>query len=116
MAASKLSGNRMLSLADFLRYSNLTGFISDKSYSDKSAESKNASASSSLVRVGSFFDITVNLVLVHVSGTDWPNISRATVDAIRERYKYPSHGIKRSDGKISCLLARMSSIRVDAGI
>ena len=51
----------MLSLADFLRYSNLVGFISDKSYSDKSAESKNASASSSLVSVGSFFGITIDL-------------------------------------------------------
>src|SRR6187200_3136 len=103
MAASKLSGNRMLSLADFLRYSNLIGCISDRSYSDKSAASKNASASSSLLRVGSFFDITVDLVLVHVPGTDWPNISRAPVDAIRECHKYPSHGINRSDGKISRL-------------
>jgi hypothetical protein len=116
MAVSNLSGNRMLSLADFRRYANVLGCSSDRAYSGKSAASTNASAASSLLRGGSCFAITVALVVVHGSGTEGPRISRAPGDAIRECHTSPAHGIPRANGKIACLLTRMRRSRGEAGI
>src|SRR5580700_1643244 len=67
-ASSRGLGRRILSCADFLSNSNLTGVRPERSYSDKSAVSTNRSASSSLLKIGIFLFIAPNLLPVHVTG------------------------------------------------
>src|SRR5580704_19714276 len=69
-ASSRGFGRRILSCADFLSNSNLTGARPERSYSVRSAVSTNRSASSSLLNVGIFFFIAPNLLPVHVTGSN----------------------------------------------
>src|SRR5580693_5823374 len=69
-ASSSGFGRRMLSCAVFFSNSNLVGVRPERSYSVRSAVSTKRSASASVLKVGIFFFIAGNLLLVHVTGAD----------------------------------------------
>src|SRR5271166_4995669 len=63
--ASKAAGRRRLIEASLRASSKRTFFMSERSYSARSALCSQASASSSLFKSGNFFDITLDLLVVH---------------------------------------------------
>jgi hypothetical protein len=86
--ASNAAGRRKLIEASLRASSKRTFFISVRSYSVRSAPCSQASASSSLFKSGNFFDITLDLLVVHEAHADWSN----SVASPREDAKDPATG------------------------
>src|SRR3984885_11888424 len=71
--ASSAAGRRRLIDASLRASSKRTFFMPERSYSERSALCSQASASSSLLKSGNFFDITLDLLLVHEPHADRPD-------------------------------------------
>src|ERR1700723_530647 len=68
--ASSAAGRRRLIDASFRASSKRTFFMPERSYSVRSARCSQASASSSLLKSGNFFDIKLDLFLMHEPHAD----------------------------------------------
>src|SRR5450432_1649184 len=71
--ASSAAGRRRLIDASLRASSKRTFFIPERSYSERSALCSQASASSSLLKSGNFFDIALDLLLVHEPHANRPD-------------------------------------------
>src|SRR3984957_19107787 len=71
--ASSAAGRRRLIDASLRASSKRTFFMPERSYSERSVLCSQASASSSLLKSGNFFDIAFDLLLVHEPHADRPD-------------------------------------------
>ena len=110
MASNKGSDKRMVIFLPLGWNSKRTGDKPERSYSVKSASVIKVSAASSVVNFGNGFFIVINLLLVHVAGTDRANKCLAVMVAQREGNKDTAPFAGLAYGGKSLLVLRVGRI------
>src|SRR5271157_2371803 len=113
-AASNGLGTRMLICWSFFSNSNRAGLNCEKSSSDRSC-ARNASAASSVLSLGTFFFIGVDLLRVHVAGRHRTNEAAAILRPEGEGYKHGPPGGCSPHGNHAVLVLRVFRVGRNAG-
>src|SRR5208283_4212965 len=113
-AASNGLGTRMLICSSFFSNSNRAGLNCEKSRSDRSC-ARNASASLSVLSLGTFFFIGCNLLRVHIAGRHGADETAAVFRPYGEGDKHRPPSAGSSHGNHAVLVVRVLRVWRDAG-
>src|SRR3990167_11026589 len=109
------SGSRMLTRADFFSNSNWTSFP-ERSYSDRSAVATNSSASSSVWKVGIFFNLRIGFFIgldlfpVHIACAERANEITVRMRPHREEDEHMASAHSLADRAHSALFIRRVAV------